>query len=284
MAKIQEDIINSSLPGELKKQGVYALIVLVTNLAMKFAEKIIPALEKQLIKLEGDCPTPEELVKVVNIRNNVLDQANTISKILKGITFTVGLSKLGIDTLVKLIIALKTAKITASLAAKLLPVVPGAVPAAISDLDDIITEKTFDRFGNPKIPPTKFALDSISVPLALMSFYINEFIIKLNSLDDKIKNCNTDPNLDLPLPSSELVEISKAQKQAEESPNLSEYQGFIFEIEEVPFSPTVNRKRALGKNQDGITLIQTELSFTPSDEVLINELKFIIDRDNLKAY
>jgi len=207
MAKIQEDIINSSLPGELKKQGVYALIVLVTNLAMKFAEKIIPALEKQLIKLEGDCPTPEELVKVVNIRNNVLDQANTISKILKGITFTVGLSKLGIDTLVKLIIALKTAKITASLAAKLLPVVPGAVPAAISDLDDIITEKTFDRFGNPKIPPTKFALDSISVPLALMSFYINEFIIKLNSLDDKIKNCNTDPNLDLPLPSSELVEI-----------------------------------------------------------------------------
>jgi hypothetical protein len=284
MAKIQEDIINSSLPGELKKQGVYALIVLVTNLAMKFAEKIIPALEKQLIKLEGDCPTPEELVKVVNIRNNVLDQANTISKILKGITFTVGLSKLGIDTLVKLIIALKTAKITASLAAKLLPVVPGAVPAAISDLDDIITAKTFDRFGNPKIPPTKFALDSISVPLALMSFYINEFIIKLNSLDDKIKNCNTDPNLDLPLPSSELVEISKAQKQTEESPNLSEYQGFIFEIEEVPFSPTVNRKRALGKNQDGITLIQTELSFTPSDEVLINELKFIIDRDNLKAY
>jgi len=284
MAKIQEDIINSSLPGELKKQGVYALIVLVTNLAMKFAEKIIPALEKQLIKLEGDCPTPEELVKVVNIRNNVLDQANTISKILKGITFTVGLSKLGIDTLVKLIIALKTAKITASLAAKLLPVVPGAVPAAISDLDDIITEKTFDRFGNPKIPPTKFALDSISVPLALMSFYINEFIIKLNSLDDKIKNCNTNPNLDLPLPSSELVEISKAQKQAEGSSNLSEYQGFIFEIEEVPFSPTVNRKRALGKNQDGITLIQTELSFTPSDEVLINELKFIIDRDNLKAY
>jgi len=284
MAKIQEDIINNSLPGELKKQGVYALIVLVTNLAMKFAEKIIPALEKQLVKLEGDCPTPEELVKVVNIRNNVLDQANTISKILKGITFTVKLGQLGINTLIDLIVALKTAKITASLAAKLLPVVPGAVPAAISDLDDLITEKTFDRFGNPKIPPTKFALDSISVPIALMSFYINDFIIKLNSLDDKIKNCNTDPNLGLPLPSSELVEISKAQKQAEESPNLSEYQGFIFEIEEVPFSPTVNRKRALGKNQDGVTLIQTELSFTPSDEVLINELKFIIDRDNLKAY
>ena len=81
-----------------------------------------------------------------------------------------------------------------------------------------------------------------------------------------------------------MIEISQAQQQAEKSPNLSTYQGFIFEIEEVPFSPTVNRKRALGKNQDGITLIQTELSFTPSDKVLIDELKFIIDRDNLKAY
>ncbi len=284
MAKIQEDIINSSLPGELKKQGVYALIVLVTNLAMKFAEKIIPALEKQLIKLEGDCPTPEELAKVVSIRNNVLEQANTIAKILKGITFTVKLGQLGINTLIDLIVALKVAKITASVAAKLIPVIPGAVPAAISDLDDLITNKTFDKFGNPKIPPTKFALDSISVPISLMSFYINDFIIKLNSLDDKIKNCNTNPSLNLPSPSSELVEVAKAQQQSEESPNLSEYQGFIFEIEEVPFSPTVNRKRALGKNQDGITLIQTELSFTPSDEVLINELKFIIDRDNLKAY
>ena len=120
-----------------------------------------------------------------------------------------------------------------------------------------------------------------------MSFYVNEFIIKLNSLDDKIKECSSSKSLETPAlepPSKELIEISQAQQQAEKSPNLSTYQGFIFEIEEVPFSPTVNRKRALGKNQDGITLIQTELSFTPSDKVLIDELKFIIDRDNLKAY
>jgi hypothetical protein len=46
----------------------------------------------------------------------------------------------------------------------------------------------------------------------------------------------------------------------------------------------VNRYRAVGKNQSGIVLIQTELSFTLEPQILINELKLIIDRDNLKAY
>jgi len=282
MAKIEENIINNSTPGDFKKKGIEALIVLLTNQAMIFADRLIPTLEKQLIKVEGECPTPSELAKVISIRNNVLEQANSISKILKGVTFTVDLAKLGINTLVNLITALKAARITASLAAKLIPAVPGAVPAALSDLDALITEKTFDIFGNPKIPPTQFAVNSISIPVALMSFYINDFIVKLKLLDDNIKKCNS--NLNLPSPDDGLLEISNTQQQAEKNTNFSTYQGFVFEIEEVPFSPTVNRKRALGKNQDGITLIQTELSFTPSDRVLIDELKFIIDRDNLKAY
>jgi len=285
MAKIEEDIIRNSIPENLKEKGLAKLGTYVTNEAMKFADKIIPALEKQLAKFDNGCPTPEEVVKIINIRNNVLGQANSISNILDKVTKTVGLAGKGINTLLGVIKALNGARVGASIGAKLIPFgLPGAVPAALNDFDTAVAKLTFDVEGNSKIPPKKSAIDGISVPIALMSFYINDFIIKLNSLDDKIKNCNTNPSLNLPSPSSELVEVAKAQQQSEESPNFSTYQGFIFEIEEVPFSPTVNRKRALGKNQDGITLIQTELSFTPSDEVLINELKFIIDRDNLKAY
>ena len=284
MAKIEENIINNSTVGALKQSGIYLIIGLITKQAMIFADRIVPSLEKQLIKFDKGCPTPEEIANVISVRNNVLSQANTISNILKGFKITLGLAKFGIDTLIKLIIALKIAKTGISLGSKFVPAIPGAIVSSLSDLDDLITSKTFDRFGNSKIAPTKFAIDGFSVPVALMSFYVNDFIKKLESLDDKIQTCSPPNTITLPPPSPELIEIAQVEQQAEESSNLSTYQGFILEIEKVPYSPTVDRIRALGKNQDGIVLIQTELSFTQVEQIMINELKFVIDRDNLKAY
>ena len=284
MAKIEENIINNSTVSALKQSGIYLIIGLITKQAMIFADRIIPSLEKQLIKFNKECPTPEEVANVISIRNNVLGQANTISNILKGFKITLGLAKFGIDTLIKLIIALKIAKVGISIGAKFIPAIPGAIVSSLSDLDDLITNKTFDKFGNSKIAPKKFAIDGFSVPVALMSFYVSDFIKKLESLDDKIQTCSPPNTITLPQPSPELVEIAQVEQEAEESPNLSTYQGFILEIEKVPYSPTVNRIRAVGKNQDGIVLIQTELSFTQVEQIMINELKFVIDRDNLKAY
>lgn len=288
MAKIQEDIIRNSIPEGLKEKGLAKLGTYVTNEAMKFADKIIPTLEKQLAKFDNGCPTPEEVVKIINVRNNVLGQANSISNTLDKVTKTVGGVSKGINTLLGAIKKLNATRVGASIAAKAIPAaLPGAVPAGLNDLDTAIAKLTFDIEGNSKIAPKKSTIDGISVPIELLSSYILQFTTILEQLDNFIKNCtesDSNSGFELNPISSNLIEISNIQKQLNQSPNLSTYQGFILEIEEVPFSSTVNRKRAVGKNQDGITLVQTELSFTPSDKVLINELKFIIDRDNLKAY
>lgn len=282
MAKIEENIVQNSIPDGLKEKGLAVLGTVVTNQAMIFANQMIPSLEKQLVKMGRECPSPGELTNIINVRNNILGQANSISGILNKITATVALTALGISTLIGLIKALKIAKTGLSVASKLIPIgLPGAIPAAISDVDDLITNKTFDIEGSPKIAPVKSSIDGVSVPLALISFYIITFVRILNLLDAAIKECQ--PNLSLPSLSDELLEISKVQIQAEESPNLSTYNGFVLEIEVVPYSPTVDRRRAVGKNQSGIVMIQTELSFTPIDQVMINELKFIIDKDNLRA-
>ena len=107
-------------------------------------------------------------------------------------------------------------------------------------------------------------------------------ILLLRSIDAKIQKC--DPYATLTPINSELIQIADLQQTAEETQNQTTYKGFIIDIEIIPYTSTVTRRRARGLNQDGIVLIQTELSFTTVDEVLINELKFIIDRDNLKAY
>ena len=281
MAKIEENIIQNAIPDGLKEKGLAVLGTVVTNQAMVFADKMIPTLEKKLEEFDEGCPTPEEIKKIINIRNNITQQANSISKTLDKVTKTVNKTSATVNTLVGIIKGLKIGKVAASAALKFIPLAPGAASAALTDVDELITNKTFDIEGNSKITPVKSALDGVSVPLALISFYIANFIRILNLLDVAIENCQSEVTL-TPV-SDELIEISEIQTQAEESPNLSTYNGFVLEIEVVPYSPTVNRRRALGKNQSGIVMIQTELSFTPIDQVMINELKFIIDRDNLRA-
>ena len=292
MAKIEENIIQNAIPDGLKEKGLAVLGTVVTNQAMVFADKMIPALEKKLEEFDKGCPTPEEIRKIIDIRNNITQQANSISKTLDKVTKTVNKTSATVNTLVGIIKGLKIGKVAASAALKLIPLAPGAASAALTDVDELITNKTFDIEGNSKITPVKSALDGVSVPLALISFYIASFIRILNLLDVAIEKCQSEVTLtpisstpiSLTPVSDELIEISEIQNQAEESPNLSTYNGFVLEIEVVPYSPTVNRRRALGKNQDGIVLIQTELSFTQVEQIMINELKFVIDRDNLKAY
>jgi len=300
MAKIQEDIIRNSIPRSLKEKGLAKLGTYVTNEALKFTDRIIPTLEKQLKEFENQCPPPKKIEQIINIRNNALEQANSISNTLDQVTKTVGLANTGINTLVGIIKGINATRLGASIAAKLIPFgLPGVVPATLNDLDTAVTKLTFDVEGNSKIPPIKSSVDGISVPIALLSSTILQFTTILGQLDNNIKSCiGADSNLEIdsnlgadsnpgfklnPI-SPNLIEVANIQKQLNQSPNSSTYQGFIIEVEEVPFSPTVNRRKAVGKNQDGIVLIETELSFTPSNQVLIDELKFIIDRDNLKAY
>tara|TARA_Y100000385_G_scaffold280314_1_gene331273 strand:- start:29 stop:949 length:921 start_codon:yes stop_codon:yes gene_type:complete len=306
MAKIEENIIQNAMPAESKEQGLAVLGTIVTNQAMVFAEKMLPTLERkikdeverqakssaqqQLSEVTDKCPP--EVEKLIKIRNNIVGQANSIIEIINKVSVTVIIASAGVNTLVKLIKVLKIAKSSLSLGSKFAPIVPGAVASGISDLDDVITNITFDTQGNAKLPPIVSAINSIAVPIALISFYIAKFISLISMLDALIGDCSSNegdnisnnPDLVLSPISEDLVEIAETQNQAEESPNSSLYQGFILEIEKVPYSPTVDRIRAIGKNQDGIVLIQTELSFTPIGQVMINELKFIIDRDDLKAY
>lgn len=235
------------------------------------------------------CPNPNDsfIKEIIAARNSLVTSLNIVGKQLNTLTLAItGLSTF-LDISQTIIDTLKTTKTATSLAVKAIPSppgVPGVITSTLSDLETIINKSTFEKNGTPRLPKIASSIASASVAISLVNLYIQQIVGILSALDIKLKQCAPDLTNDLTPISDDLVSIAVQQTQADNTINQVTYAGFLIEIEEVPYTPTVNRRRAVGKNQSGIKLIQTELSFTTQDEILINELKLIIDRDNLKAY
>ena len=62
------------------------------------------------------------------------------------------------------------------------------------------------------------------------------------------------------------------------------YKGFTFEIKNDTSQNFQYPKRyAIARNVQGIQVLRSESSFASNPSILIEELKFVIDRDNLRA-
>ena len=258
--------------------------------------KYIAKLMDLIASLLNQCPPQLELDRIIEIRNNIVTQLNKIysfvSKIADAITKVQ-------KFLTAILIAVKIAGgiITASILIQLFaPFIPATVlaklTAATSGAQEVIEKIKFTSEGDQRLVPLISSVISISIAIQLLANVLRDAICKLDALDLAINKCSIEsttsttspikPNL-LPL-SPELISfVEQTDESNEQSTIENNYRGFIFEIEEIPFSPTVKRIRANALNLDGIILLQSELSFTTTPNILIEELKLIIDRDNLRA-
>ena len=173
-------------------------------------------------------------------------------------------------------------KIAARIAAALNPALAAALPTVLASLDNAKLSLNLDAEWQSRIKKYKTIASTSSLALSIINLFVLAAIEALNSIDYNLSKC--DPNATLDPISDEIKTLSVSQAKASQTINGVTYQGFIIEIIEVPFSDTATRRKAVGKNSQGIPLIETELSFTTTPQVLISELKLIIDRDNLKAY
>ena len=300
LTQIDPTLIQSNTPENLKPQGTGKLGKKFLDLGKKTLKLILPKLTslasefaldqfnqvkdqatspEAVVQLKAQfCPTPERLQRLVEMRNNIVGQLNTIGNQINVLNNSVTNLQTLIGTLQNIISIEQLAKIGISAAAKLVPVVPGFVPSILNDLE------TIDDEVIPIVDKNASIFSGISLPFSIVSAIINKIVKALQSLDSLINLCLQDSGLNLQLdPLSETIQVvSDSIDNA--SNNDGNYKGFLFKIEEVPFSPTVTRRRAFALNQSGVSLLQTPLSFTTNNQTLIDELKLIIDRDNLKAY
>jgi hypothetical protein len=288
MATIQDidlQAIQNATPDSLKASGTAKLGTLIFAQGKVINQLLDPIANKLLSQVtspDGTCVSQQILDDTISQRNGLVLQLNDIGNNLNKLTNTLtGLSNY-LSLAQAVITIIKTSKIATSIAAKILPAVPGIVPATISDLEDAKNQITFTDTGTSKLDKIQGSVSSAAISVSIVNGYILSIVNTLNSLDIILTKCS--PDSTFASISKDINDSADAQKQAETTINQTTYNGFIIEIEEIPYTSTVTRRRAIGRNQQGIVLIQTELSFTTNPQTLITELKLIIDRDNLKAY
>jgi hypothetical protein len=286
---VDDTLIKKSIPDDAKPKGTEKLPYLLYTLGSQIPQIIQPSLQNLIQKYIPDvnvCPNNVLLQELIIQRNNIVQSLNNIGvRIDQTGNSITGLSNF-LTVTTSLIGSIDLASIAISAALKIPPVntlpVPGAIPSLLNDAQTFIRKTTFDKLGTSKLSKLQGTINSSALVISVIGTYILQAKSILDIIDTFVKKCDTNNNL-IPI-SKGINDIANAQLQASQTQNEITYNGFIIEIEEIPFTPTVTRRRAVGKNQTGIVLIQTELSFTTDNQTLINELKLIIDRDNLKAY
>lgn len=278
----------NAIPNSLKPQGTEKLGIIIYDKGKVIQQLLTPIAVKLLneaTSTDGLCISQPILEKIILQRNALVTQLNQIGKTLDVITKSItGLSTF-FNLVITTIATIDLTAMAASAALKVPPfaaIAPGAITSAINDIQTLIRKLTFTTTGSSRLEKIQKSISSAGISISLVNGYILTIVELLNSLDTILIKCS--PNSTFEPISKGIKDSASAQQQAETTTNQTTYNGFIIEIQEVPYTPTVTRRRALGKNQQGIILIQTELSFTTDNLTLINELKLIIDRDNLKAY
>ena len=281
--------IENATPTDLKAMGIAKLPLLLLVIGTQVQKIVIPALTnliatyiQKYINIDS-CPDAATLAKIRQQRDLIVSQLNKIGRILNVITISLTGVATFLNILQGFITGIDLAKIAAKIAAVAFPPLAAGLPALLATLTNAKTAALIDpTTGNSRLQKLTSIIGGAALVASIIGGFILTAIALLKSIDAFLSKC--DPNNPLSPISKEIQDIADAQLQADNTQNLTTYQGFIIETETIPYTPTVNRKRAVGKNQSGIILIQTELSFTTDDQTLINELKLIIDRDNLKAY
>ena len=115
--------------------------------------------------------------------------------------------------------------------------------------------------------------------LNLLKEVLSQVLDFLNLLDLLTQFCY--PNTEQDQISRELTALTQQQAQ-QTSPVVTNVNGFeMGVITEVTDKP-LKRRRAIARNKSGVVMLQGEWSFSSIDQILIDELVFYIQQNNLK--
>ena len=232
------------------------------------------------------CPTPEELAEIIRRRNRMVRQLNqmyavivantaiafaffSLAKALKGV-------RLSLDALpAPQAIGIFPAKDFGGLIFSQ----PYSFTAKLQDINDQL-EKLEEQFQGMN--------RSTLVSLVFLIAGTITCILLLQGIDKMAQECaqeNGATPLEFTAINQELLDLS-AEQEEDGNPIISNLNGFTMAVVTDDQNPvgSLKRRYAIAKNSQGVVQLKGEPSFSASDQVLIDELVFYIQQNDLKAY
>ena len=264
--------LNESI-NDLKKLVIPLLLGLIAQYGVTKVQELLDEIEANGGKLPDrikeliTCPPQEVITNIISRKNKLVKQlTNVLNKINKA-TEALTISQKIIS------IADITLKILENLP------LPTSVPPGVGIPVNVINgiQKTINYLGQ-LISKLNIANGFILSLLTLLRNVLTQVLAILKLLDLIIQYCSgTTPT---PI-AAELTALTTQQSQ--NSPVITNVNGFEMGVETEVTTKTLKRRRAIARNKGGVVMLQGEWSYSSIDQILIDELVFYIQQNNLKA-
>jgi hypothetical protein len=236
------------------------LIPSVLTMAASFGiTQLLNYSPEQLPKLlnQSVCPTQPELINLINRKNKLVKQLNNSLKLIDTTTKTLDITGFLIIPLQALLTIAENN-----------PPITNPIPLGVS--------KRLDQ--------TISTLSSVNTGILSILIILKQTLVQalqlLNLLDSLIQKCY--PDADQEKVALELTALTN-QQSTQTSPVVINAYGFTMGVETEVTDKPLKRRRAIATNKGGVVMLKGEWSFSSIDQILIDELVFYIQQNNLKA-
>jgi len=267
---------------ELKTIVIPTLLTLIAKFGVTKATELVnkekSEIQNKLSKIKL-CPSKPEIEKIIKTKNKLV---KIIENSLKIIDITV--KSLGIVEGLLIIIEtsfkiFKNLPIPVSTGVPGVPGLPTNVILGIQDNKDKLLKR---------IESLKKINESILGILILLKSTLELVLKLLNLLDMLLQSCIQEDQENQEDRETNLLATLQnltLEQSNQESPVVTNINGFTMGVETEPKISTlsIKRRRAIATNKQGIVMLTGEWSFSSIDQILINELIFYIQQNDLRA-
>jgi len=274
----QERLANSAnnKKEELKKTAIPFIIKLLAPFGAVALQAVISKIPLDKIKNQIQCPSQAKILELTNKRNKLVRQVNNAYKTINTLTKTLSATSIAITAIQAGITVIEALPYPAT----------GVPPIGLPPLTSGIIEVTGSGKDKLKeaLKKANVVISIVTLSLAAFGAILGIILRLLNNLDALIQQCAQEQDVPFEDINNELntfINQSTGISNSEVIQSTQEnntYKGFTLEIKlDETNSIKYPRRFAQALTKTGIPVLKTDSSFASDPQVLLDQLKFIID-------